>query len=275
MAVISKAEFKRRFRSPCPVKCEILELLRSEDQIASLSAFFSAIDGVVKGDDLFRGHEETRWSLTPKALRPRTVGDRESALDLMSDFKRIAEAKLGRVPEPDDAYKWVQVAQHYGLPTRLLDWTQSAPVALYFACLKPNEDGLVFIFNPKDLNRQGALSEARILDPEADQELIRQFLRVGPREPGRRRYPLAVNPIWSSERLIVQKGTFTLHGSIFSLDSAKIPSLVAVPILKESKPKLRSELRRVGVDEMTLFPELEHSCRHLTMWAKCGLLAFD
>jgi hypothetical protein len=274
---ISKVEFKRRFRSPCPVTCEVLELLRAENQISSLSSYFSAIDGVVKGDDLFwfRGHEETRWSLTPKALRPKTLAGRLKALDLIADFKRIAEAKLARVPEPDDAYKWVQIAQHYGLPTRLLDWTQSATVALYFACLKPKEDGLVFIFNPKGLNRQGTLSEARILDPEVDQKLIRSFLRVGAREPSRRSYPLAVNPIWSSERLIVQKGTFTLHGSLFSLDKARVPSLVAIPILREYKHKLRFELRRVGVDEMTLFPELEHSCRDLTMWSECGLLDFD
>jgi hypothetical protein len=33
--------------------------------------------------------------------------------------------------------------------------------------------------------------------------------------------------------------------------------------LKESKPRLRNELQRIGVDEMTLFPELEHSCSHL------------
>jgi hypothetical protein len=72
----------------------------------------------------------------------------------------------------------------------------------------------------------------------------------------------------------VQKGTFTLHGSLFSLDRAKkLSSLVAVPILRESKGQLRSELGRVGVDEMTLFPELEHSCKHLRM--KYGLLDFD
>ena len=179
-----------------------------------------------------------------------------------------------RVPGPDDEYKWAQIAQHYGLPTRLLDWTESAAAALYFACLKPSADGIVFVFNPTELNRLGDL-EPRILDPQVDEKLILKFLRSGPSEPKAPRYPVAVNPIWSSERLIVQKGTFTLHGPLFSLDRARVSSLVAIPILKESKQQLRAELRRVGVDEMTLFPELEHSCRHLTMWCKCGLLEFD
>ena len=36
-----------------------------------------------------------------------------------------------------------------------------------------------------------------------------------------------------------------------------------IPLLKEAKAQLRSDLRRIGVDEMTLYPELEHSCNHL------------
>lgn len=48
-----------------------------------------------------------------------------------------------------------------------------------------------------------------------------------------------------------------------------VPSLVGVPILSEHKNKLRKELQRIGVDEMTLFPELEHSCAHLKR--RCGL----
>ena len=82
-----------------------------------------------------------------------------------------------------------------------------------------------------------------------------------------------MNPTWSTDRLIVQKGTFTLHGSLFSLDKAQVSSLVAIRIVQESKPQLRTELRRVGIDEMTLFPELEHSCKHLKM--RCGLMELD
>lgn len=180
------------------------------------------------------------------------------------------------MPDAQDEFKWAQIAQHYGLPTRLLDWTESATTALFFACLKPTVDGLVFLINPIELNRRGDLSRSRILDPQADHELILKFLRAGAREAGRRSYPVAVNPIWGSERIIAQRGAFTLHGSMFSLDDAgedNVPSLVAIPILREAKARLRSELRRVGVDEMTLFPELEHSCRHLKMCR--GLMDFD
>jgi hypothetical protein len=267
METLSAAEQRRL--ATCPVVCK-----RLLQKIASLADYFSLVGGLVSSDDTFwfRGHPEHQRSLTPAALRPTTEPERKKALDLISDFKRIAEAKLPRLPEPNDEFKWAQIAQHYGLPTRLLDWTESATTALYFACLKPESDGLVFVLNPTELNRLGDL-EPRILDPQTDRELILKFLKAGPREPKKRKYPVAVNPVWNSERLIVQRGTFTLHGSLFSLDKSRVPSLVAVPILKNSKPRLRSELRRVGVDEMTLFPELEHSCRHLKMCQ--GLMDFD
>ena len=269
------ASDKRRLteiKKACPVDCKF-----SPEPIDSLASYVSAIGGQISSADAFwfRGHPECFRSLTPAALRPATVAGRELALSLISDFKRIAEAKLPRLPDNDDDFKWVQIAQHYGLPTRLLDWTESATTALYFACLIPSVDGIVFMINPTELNSVGDLAESRILDPQADKDLILKFLRSGSREPKNRRYPVAVNPVWGSERIIVQRGTFTVHGSMFSLDKVmpKVPSLVAVPVFRELKARLRQELRRIGVDEMTLFPELEHSCRHLKMCR--GLMDFD
>ena len=271
---------KRRFvevATSCPVKCKHVT-----ERVDSLADYFGVLAGQIGASGIFwfRGHSEASWHLTPAALRPGKVDDRKAGLGLISDFKRIAEAKLSRPPDPSDEFKWAQIAQHYGLPTRLLDWTESAATALYFACLRPDADGLVFVMNPRELNSVGELGEARILDPQSDRNLILKFLRSEPKEEKAGKYPMAVHPVWGSERIIVQRGTFTLHGPMFSLDGVQegsrkkhVSSLVAIPIWRESKRLLRSELRRIGVDEMTLFPELEHSCRHLKMC--CGLMEFD
>src|ERR1035441_14238 len=113
MVTITATE-RQRFAS-CSVKCKQLR-----QRVTSLADYFSAISGLVSADETFwfRGHSEPQWSLTPGALRYTQIADRRKALDLMSDFKRIAEAKLSRLPEPDDEFKWAQIAQHYGLPTR-------------------------------------------------------------------------------------------------------------------------------------------------------------
>jgi hypothetical protein len=255
---LSAAEL-RRF-AKCPVVCP-----RVSVRIESLADFLAAISNAVTGNDRFwfRGHHDVAFSLTPSALRYTEFSDRTKALALMADFKRIAAMKLQRPPAPDQELEWALIAQHHGLPTRLLDWTESATTALYFACLQDATDGIVFILNPVDLNRLTDQKKPRVLDPQHDSDLIITYLKMTGKDRPNGRLPVAINPVWNSERLMMQKGVFTLHGNHFSLDNGKVPSLVALPILREAKLQLRSELERIGVDEMTLFPELEHSCIHL------------
>jgi hypothetical protein len=235
------------------------------DYLAAISSAFTTNERF-----WFRGHDDFSYSLTPSALRYSAFPNRTKALALMADFKRIAAIKLPRPPSPDNELEWALIAQHNGLPTRLLDWTESATTALYFASLRDDRDGMVYILNPINLNRLSYPTKPRVLDPQQDMNIIISYLKLtGKQLPGGR-LPIAINPVWNSERLIMQKGVFTVHGNRFSLDDGGIPSLVGLPILQGSKAKLRTELERIGVDEMTLFPELEHSCVHLKR--RAGLL---
>lgn len=254
---LSRAEFSRFSRNP--VGCPLLR-----DKAESLADYFAVVSSLVRRDDpyWFRGHSSVGWRLAPLALRYARKHDREKALALISDFKRVAELKLRRPPQSGEELKWVQIARHYGLPTRLLDWTESATIALFFACEREDRDGIVFLFNPIDLNRLSYRTKPRILDANLDGAEVDRYLNLDATYRRSAKNPIAINPVWNSERLILQKGVFTLHGSRFDL-SRDVSSLVGFPILKECKAKLRGELERVGVDEMTLFPELEHTCHHL------------
>ena len=142
LEALSAAEF-RRFAS-CPVDCPKLR-----QKITSLADYFAVISSTVSGNKRFwfRGHDDPEFHLTPSALRYSKTSDRKAALELMSEFKRVAEIKLDRPPDPENELMWAQIAQHYGLPTRLLDWTESATTALYFACLKASYDGIVYVLN--------------------------------------------------------------------------------------------------------------------------------
>lgn len=238
----------------------------TERRIERLSEYFEVLDTFVTGDKKFwfRGHGDRTWKLAPSALRPRRKEDRSAALALFDEFRRYAEIKLPKPPAHNEDMKWAQLAQHYGLPTRLLDWTENAVVALYFSCIqKPSSDGMVIVFNPIDLNRKSKQAGARILDAHRDKALILKYLRLSAATKANGSPPLAVHPIQNSERVVLQQGVFTLYGTRPELDSAHVPSLIGIPILQECKQQLLKQLERIGVHEMSLFPEIEHTCNYL------------
>ncbi|GLR08478.1 hypothetical protein GCM10007905_11970 [Mixta theicola] len=59
-----------------------------------------------------------------------------------------------------NTYEWVTLMQHYGLPTRLLDWSGNLLVGLYFCCINDSDkDGVIFIFDPTYLDENYKFNE--------------------------------------------------------------------------------------------------------------------
>jgi hypothetical protein len=257
---IDSAEHRRLSRAAgaCPVL---------KNKVTSLAEFLEVCDSLFSGKSdsfWFRGHDDISWQLCPSALRYKNSLTRNSALLSISEFRRIQEYRLPRAPAASETFKWMQIAQHHGLPTRLLDWTQSLATALYFACDDSEKDGIVYALNPRDLNRLSLPKRGiDIVDPEEHAEIVQKYFELGPDERKRGAKTIAVKPAWNSDRIILQQGMFTLHGDRFTLDSEQAPSLVGVAILGGAKEKMRTQLERVGVAEMFIFPEPEHVCSYL------------
>ena len=109
----------------------------------------------------YRGQANWTWALGPKVFRRKTFREAETAL--IDAFRSEAALAIGGYPA--DKWGWISFAQHHGLPTRLLDWTDNPLIALYFACEDPKEsksDGSLYAIRPRALNREAGDGDAGI-----------------------------------------------------------------------------------------------------------------
>lgn len=90
---------------------------------------------------LFRGHRNASWHLAPtieRACKPGTIYKAERYF--LDEFRSKAHLHTSSLPATADILGWLSAMQHYRVPTRLLDWSYSAYVALYFAVERPSDE---------------------------------------------------------------------------------------------------------------------------------------
>jgi hypothetical protein len=97
----------------------------------------------------FRGQPRFEFDLRPGIFRQGTkYGHAFYESKMYTEFqRRHPEVHADR----DDIVEWLPIMQHFGLPTRLLDWTTNLLVALYFCCRQDTDDGALFAFDPAKL----------------------------------------------------------------------------------------------------------------------------
>ena len=149
--------------------------------------------------------------------------------------------------------------QHHGIPTRLLDWSGSFAVALFFALRNYDDDKspCVWILNPIMLNKKSE-GKARIISIEDGQVLDYKKMFIT-REYRTFKNPIAILPVKSHPRITAQNSFFTVHGSnlnpLDTIYSTDVIKQIEVP--KDVIPDAKKFLKMANVNEFSLFPDLD------------------
>lgn len=237
--------------------------MRFEDrEVASLGDLigFLRTDSAQYGGPLwYRGQSNAEWSLEPKLMRD---GHAPSESHLLNRFKQSAAYLLPQRPQHE--FDWLFIMQHHGVPTRLLDWSESPLVALYFAVEEGNEnDGSLWVLAPCELNKHaGFKPEWEYEIPSFEDDSLGSYTTE--KLAAERRsslQPMAAIAVRNSPRINAQQGVFTIsHRENIRLN--EIPSEIDTGhvwrfrISAAHKKDIRRDLSLAGIGKFQLFPEL-------------------
>jgi hypothetical protein len=217
----------------------------------------------------YRGLSCSRFALLPKIMRdgksPDDVFDRERRL-----LTRFRQRSMAYWPSgyPQNDWEHLFAMQHYGMPTRLLDWSENLFVATHFAFDRDpthgHEDGdckpIVWCMDPVAWNRStpvlSEFGDAIQVLTTADDDLDAYRPDTTKR---RRKSPIAMFGAHNSARIVAQRGTFMVWGNetqaLDTFAAEQSATLWAIEI--EGEPgALSSSLRLIGFGETMVFPEL-------------------
>lgn len=239
---------------------------------------------------LYRGHgNHEKYKLEPLMMRVRETKTgsvtefSQLEYNILTDF--ISEAcSYQRNTSVNDIVGWLEIAQHYGIPTRLMDLTENPLIALYFACRSKSEyKASVWIINETEyLKRyweiQGfrlAIDSQKIVTDIINGEII-SLGQAEQQNFSRYEYPWIYKPCYREERMKLQSSYFMLwgrnHGALTDiikaedymiLDEEKVNGrdgvgvLCAIEIPAECKDNILQQLDMIGINEKFIYPGLE------------------
>lgn len=224
-------------------------------------------------DPWFRGQQNASWPLRPNIYR---FGLKEDEDEIRAEFKRRASQFMTE-SAPHDEWGWYFLMQHYGAPTRLLDWTDSALIALFFAInsnppdlIKAETDAVVWALDPWWLNAT-VLGHDAVLLPEW-KESGRYLSAPYSGESKLPELPVAIDPPFIARRVAVQHSHFTIFGmnstGLNTLGKTGESRLVKIKLPKRNIDRIRLDLATCGIVDTTVYPDLTGLSRELTRYFK-------
>ena len=212
-----------------------------EIEIENFTELHSVIEKYNARTVIYRGVKSVTYPLLPKIGRivpPDAVGSRErNEQEILRLFKERAFQYLDFTPASD--WDWLALGQQYGLPTRLLDWTDNPLVACFFAVDETSEeDGVIYAYH-----NESYIAVEKHPDPFNYKE-VGKFI-----------------PKHLTQRITTQGGLFTVHPKPYEPFESDDMEKIIIP--NRIRSGLKETLNKYGVDRFSLFPGLDGLAAHI------------
>jgi hypothetical protein len=221
---------------------------------------------------VYRGLEDHSYDLTSTLNR---LGESHLEKHLLRNFRKYSHKQIKS--EYTSIWNWLALAQHHGLPTRLLDWTYSPYVALHFATADFNrygQDGAIWAVNYVDSKRYLPDQLSLIIEREGSHIFTAEMLeRAVQSLPGlgqlkREDFALFFEPPSIDDRIVNQYAVFSMMSNPNSIISQWLQGLEVryfkIIIPARLKWEIRDKLDQSNINERVLFPGLDG----LATWLK-------
>jgi hypothetical protein len=185
--------------------------------------------------------------------------------EMLNQFRTAGAAFLNTGNEVEVYF----TAQHYGMPTRLLDWSTNPLAALFFACDgKDGIDGFVHAMDARKIIPPDAKQVGIQKLPQAIMSMRHPFVAYAIglsfwKDPKTDHYPhiLPVRPDVAPGRIGQQSSCFTLH--MHKSKPVTNDTLISIRVSGASKKKVREELHRLNVNHFTIYYDLDHLSKQI------------
>ncbi len=220
----------------------------TEIQITSFEHYHREVTTPYTPGALFRGVNDSKYKLIPSIGRylPQFISGGRKEKDLFEQekfsldiFEKEAVLHLGRAVS--DPWELIILAQHHGLPTRLLDWSHNPLVALFFAVQKDNEnESAVYALKAGEV--MDIMDTSETSTHPLDITVVRQL-----------------SPPHSARRVSAQSSIFTVHNEPCNAWEPREIKKLIIP--SDLRIQFRTTLYKYGITSKSLFPGLDGLCQ--------------